>query len=189
MIMQKLKWIGLIAAAAVVAMTAGCHRHDMNSNVVLHGEDFPADNDTRAVWQIRAAQAAAGAREDATLYGVHFDDGGLNSLGQRKLELMLADEQPVEPLIVYLDLNSDAAADKDRQSVAAYLKDRGLQDSQIALKDGPNPHAGHSAARALANLQALDAGPNPQSGTPGSSIPVSQNATSSGNPQPTYTSH
>jgi hypothetical protein len=188
--MQKLKWIGLLAAAALVALAAGCHHNDsQSSNVMLHGEDFPGDYDTRAALQIRTAQEAAGARRDATLFAVHFDESGLNSLGQQKLELMLADERPAEPLVVYLDLPSDSAADKDRQSVTAYLKDRGLADSQIALKDGPNPHTGSSAADAIEALHTLDAGPNPQSGTPGSSIPVSQNATSPGNPQPTYTSH
>ena len=102
---------------------------------------------------------------------------------------MLDAEQPAEPLIVYLDLPIDAAADKDHASVIAFLKDRGLQDSQIALKDGPNPHTTSSAADATASLHALQSGSNAQSGTPGQSIPVSQSATSAGNPQPTYTSH
>ena len=75
--MQKLKWIGLLTAAALVILTAGCHQNDsQSSNVIIHGEDFPGDNDTRAVWQIRTAQAAAGARQDATLYAVHFDESG-----------------------------------------------------------------------------------------------------------------
>lgn len=187
--MQKLKWIGLVAAAALVVLTAGCHHDDsQNSTVLLHGEVIP-EHDSSEVWQIRGAQAAAGARQDATLYAVHFDEAGLNSLGQQKLDLMLADEQPAEPLIVYLDLPADAAAEQDRASVLAFLKDRGLQDSQIALKDGPNPHTANSAADAVANLHALQTGSSAQSGTPGSSIPVNQNATSPGNPQPTYTSH
>lgn len=187
--MQKLKWIGLFAAAALVVLTAGCHHDDsQNSTVLLHGEVIP-DHDSSAVWQIRNAQLAAGARQDATLYAVHFDEAGLNSLGQQKLDLMLADEQPAEPMIVYLDLPADAAADKDRASVAAFLKDRGLQDTQIALKDGPNPHTASSAADAMADLHAMQPAGNAQSGTPGTSTPVNQNATSAGNPQPTFTSH
>lgn len=187
--MQKLKWIGLVAAAALVVLTAGCHHDDsQNSTVLLHGELVP-DHDSSEVWQVRGAQAAAGAREDATLYAVHFDEAGLNSLGQQKLDLMLDAEQPAEPLIVYLDLPADSAAGKDRASVVAFLKDRGLQNSQIALKDGPNPHTASSAADAVTNLHTLQSGSNAQSGTPGASVPVNQNATSAGNPQPTYTSH
>lgn len=188
--MQKLKWLGMLAAAALVVLTAGCrHNEAQSSNVIIHGEDFPGDNDSRAIWQIRNAQAAAGARQDATLYAVHFDQGGLNSLGQQKLDLMLSDEQSAEPVVIYLDLRSDSASDKDRQAVIAFLKDRGLQDSQIALKDGPNPHAAHSASDAVNQLNALNGAEPVQSGTPGSSVPVSQNATSPGNVQPTYTSH
>lgn len=187
--MQKLKWIGLFAAAALVVLTAGCHHDDsQNSTVLLHGEVIP-EHDASQVWQVRGAQAAAGARQDATLYGVHFDEAGLNSLGQQKLDAMLDAEEPAEPLLVYLDVPDHFSAEKDRASVIAFLKDRGLQDSQIALKDGPNPHTASSAADAMTNLHALQTGGNPQSGTPGSSIPVNQSATSSGNPQPTFTSH
>ena len=186
--MRTLKWLGWVAAAAMIVLTAGCH-HDHPQTVLLHGEDFPGDNDSRSIWEIHSAQAAAGARQDATLYAVHFDEAGLNSLGQQKLDLMLADEQPSQPLVVYLDLPADATAQKDHQSVADFLKSRGLEDSQIALKDGPNPHTGSSAAKAVANLHAMQAGPAAQSATPGSSTPVNQNATSAGNPQPTYSSH
>lgn len=188
--MRTLKWIGWMAAAAMIVLTAGCHHdHEQSSTALLHGEDFP-DGESRSVWEIRSAQAASGARRDATLYAVHFDSSGLNSLGQQKLDLMLADEQPADPMIVYLDLPADASAQKDHDAVAAYLKDRGLQDTQIALKDGPNPQASSSAADAVATLHAMQAGSNaPQSGTPGSSTPINQNATSAGNPQPTYTSH
>jgi hypothetical protein len=197
--MNVLKWIGWATAAVLVVLTAGCHNHDNASDDAArplperHGEVFQPDSDTRAVREVNTAQAAAGARQDATLYAVHFDPAGLNSLGRRKLDLMLADETPAEPLTVYLDLpagTKDQDVQNDRQSVLAYLKDRGLQDSQIALADGPNPRAAASAADAVANLHAMNAGnQNAQSGTPGSSSAVSQNATSAGNPQPTYSSH
>jgi hypothetical protein len=195
--MNILKWIGWATAAALVVLTAGCHNKASDNAArplpEMHGEVFPPDSDTRAVREMNTAQAAAGARQDATLYGVHFDAAGLNSLGERKLDLMLADEAPAEPLTVYLDLPADidpAAVQKDRQSVLAHLKDRGLQDSQIALTDGPNPRASAPAADAITSLHAMDAGSQgPQSGTPGASMPVSQNATSAGNPQPTYSSH
>ncbi|HEY2585478.1 MAG TPA: hypothetical protein VGI81_06935 [Tepidisphaeraceae bacterium] len=194
--MNVLKWIGWAMAAALVMLTAGCHHSADNAARPLpemHGEAFPPDSDTRAVLEVNTAQAAAGARQDASLYAVHFDATGLNSLGRRKLDLMLADETPAEPLVVYLDLPADTdapAAQKNRQSVVAYLKDRGLQDSQISLIDGPNPHVSASAADAITNLHAMESNnQNAQSGTPGNSTPVPQNATSAGNPQPTYSSH
>jgi hypothetical protein len=188
--MNTLKWIGWVAAAALVVLTAGCHNDYSASHAPqLHGEVFPADGDARSVWDTRTAQAASGARQDATLYAADFDQRGLNSLGQQKLELMLADEQPTEPLTVFLDLPSYASIANDRQAVTAYLKDRGLQDTQIAVKDGPNPHAFGSAADAITNLHTLQ-GPAPaQSGMAGASTPVPQGATSPGNPQPTYSSH
>lgn len=194
--MNVLKWIGWAMAAALVVLTAGCHHNADNAARPLpemHGEAFAPDSDTRAVREVNAAQAAAGARQDATLYAVHFDGAGLNALGRHKLDLMLADETPAEPLVVYLDLPADTAApaaQKNHQSVVAYLKDRGLQDSQIALVDGPNPRVSSSAADAMTNLHTLEAGnQNAQSGTPGAGTPVPQNATSAGNPQPTYSSH
>lgn len=193
--MNVLKWIGWAMAAALVVLTAGCHSADNAARPLpaMHGEAFPPDSDTRAVRELNTAQAAAGARQDATLYAIHFDVAGLNSLGRRKLDLMLADETPADPLVIYLDLPAGADAhelQKDHQTVLAYLKDRGLQDAQIALTDGPNPHVSASAADAITNLHAMESNTqNPQSGTPGSSVPVPQNATSPGNPQPTYSSH
>jgi len=189
--MNTLKWIGWVTVAALVVLTAGCH-HDYPANraPLLHGEVFPAEGDTRSVWEVRAAQAASGARHDATLYAAHFDEAGLNSLGQQKLDLMLSDEQPIAPLIVYLDLPSDASVDSDRQAVTTYLKERGLQDTQIAIRDGANPHAASSAADAITNLHALQAPVPTPSATAGPSVPVpQQGATSPGNPQPTYSSH
>jgi hypothetical protein len=166
-IMKKLNWINWVAAAAVLGLTTGCHSSNNNpppSTALIHGEGFPPDSDMRAVWNIRTAQAAAGARKDGSLYEMHFDSAGLNSLGQQKLDLMLADEEPADPLVIYLDLPASTLTDKDRLSVIAYLKDRGLPESQVSLKEGPNPRAAASAADASAGLQALQ---NPGAATPG----------------------
>jgi len=50
------------------------------------------------------AQAAAGARADSTLMDPISTGHGINSLGRAKLALMLRSEEPIDPLIVYLDL-------------------------------------------------------------------------------------
>src|SRR4051812_3468386 len=69
------------------------------------------------------AQAAAGARADATLYPFHFEGARLNSTGQEKLDRMLPDENGAShdataattdvanasPMTVYLDVPADDA--------------------------------------------------------------------------------
>ena len=43
-------------------------------------------------------------------------------------------------LVIYVDLlKDDENTAKRRDTVTAYLKDRGLADNQIVLKSGPNP--------------------------------------------------
>lgn len=181
--MKVIKWIGWFAAAAVVGLTAGCNHPKPPPD--LHGEVFPKDGDARDVWNFRSAQASAGAREDATLYDYHFDDDGLNSLGEEKLDLMLAAEKPAEPMVVYLDVPAPQTAQRNRQAVLTYLKDRGLQDSQIAVKDGPNPHHASSAGDASSALHALQAQPQGAAQTGTGSTP----AASTSNAQPGYQSH
>jgi hypothetical protein len=100
-------------------------------------------------------QAAVGARADATLYPVHFNDAGLNSLGREKLELMLEDEEATQPLVVYLDLPDGADAAPAHKAVADFLKARGLTESQMKVVDSPNPKTLHPAADALTGLTAL----------------------------------
>ena len=178
--MSKVSWFGWIAGVAVVALATGCHHPAPDAT--LHGEVFPADGDARDVWNVAGAQAAAGARADATLHTSHFDEMGLNSLGEEKLNLMLACEDAAGPMVVYLDLPADAARDRDRDAVTAYLSDRGVPQSQISLKDGPNPHTMRSASEAANQLNTLNSPGSPATGVPAAAPPTS-------NVQPNYSNH
>jgi hypothetical protein len=155
--MTKRWWISFIAAAAVTGITTGCQQESTTSSSIhrLHGENFRPDDEPRAVDNVMFAQAAAGARADSTLYGPHFDSHGINSLGRAKLALMLRSEEPIDPLVVYLDLPAHMDAEPAHSSVTDFLKSRGLTDSQIKLVDGANPITLHGAAETGAALRAL----------------------------------
>lgn len=145
----KTPWLTLAAAA----LLAGCQHS--SQPVKLHGENFQPDEEAHATQNICAAQAATGARRDATLYPCHFGEHGLNALGRQKLDLMLEDDEPATPLVVYLDPSLDYSLAKAHQSVTDYLKGKGLPESQLRLQDGPNPQTRHPAAEALTQLQNL----------------------------------
>lgn len=170
-----MKWslsIEALAAAALVA-AVGCHSSSTQPPL-LHGEHFVPDDQPHAVDHIAAAQAARGARADATLRPVHFNDAGLNSLGRQKLEFMLADEDAAQPVVVYLDLPPASDPAPARQAVADYFKARGLAENQFRLVDGPNPKTLSPSTDALTGLAALQqqtpggqASANPQQSTSG----------------------
>jgi hypothetical protein len=102
--------------------------------------DFPKQDEVRSINRFNEAQSAAGARNDATLYPVHFNGSALSSLGARKLDDMVADDDACEPMMVYVNLDdNDPRTEKRRSAVVAYLKDSGLRDEQIKLAEGRNP--------------------------------------------------
>ena len=160
--MKTRRWI---LGAAGAALLSGCgHAARQNARRDL----FPPHDQPRAIENIASAQEAAGARADATLWKQHFDFGALNELGQQKLDLMLQAEDPSMPLVVYLALPAGSEVPQARRSVMEYLTGRGLAESQIHLKDGPNPNATGSAADATTALQAI------------------QNQSPTAQPQPSY---
>ena len=168
--MKYAKWIGWTVAAAAVTMTAGCHNTTTSStDAYQHGEVFVPDTEKRDINRDMDAQAAAGAAKDATLFGNHFNSIGLNSLGRQKLDLILEGTDPAEVLVVYLDLPSDASIGKDRDSVLAYLKDRGLPESQVNLRIGSNPASSIPAAQASTDLAAMRGPAAAGSSAPGTS--------------------
>ena len=144
---------GVVVALGVVA-AAGCSQ----GNHPVAGESFRPEGEVRSVHQFADAQAAAGARADATLRAVHFDRGDLNSLGQEKLDLMLGDDDACTPLVVRIDVADDAMADARRDAVRVYLKDRGVSDDQVKLETGPNTKYTFGAKGSLAGKQQLDGG-------------------------------
>src|SRR4051812_26205372 len=90
----------MLTTGAIALAAGGCNQGTMASQE----SDFQPDDGARQVWQIADAQAAAGARDDATLYQRHFDGAALSSLGRSKLDSMMNADVP--PTAIYLDLNA-----------------------------------------------------------------------------------
>jgi hypothetical protein len=131
------RWIlGVAAGLSLLALAAGCHSNDYQ-----HGESYPTGDQGRAVYRIADVQSARGARQDSTLHDCHFEGAQLNTLGQERLDQMLADGDVYSILVVYLDVPEQSALAPRQQAVSIYLKDRGLKDDQIRLENGPNPNS------------------------------------------------
>jgi len=126
--------LSLMTGVAFVALAAGCN-HESSAP----GSGFHSDEQAWDINQIEDAQTARAARQDATLRDYHFSADQLNSLGQERLDLMLHDGGVYTPLVIYLDVPSDDQIAGRRQSVAMFLKDRGVRDDQIKLEMGANP--------------------------------------------------
>jgi hypothetical protein len=121
-------------------------------------------------------QFAAGAVEDAMLFAIHFDGDQLNSLGQQKLDAIVAARSKVAPLKLYLNLPKDDAANTARQTtVETALKTSGLTLEQFELAVGPNPAALRPAAAGVDALGArrLEQGDASVSGT-SNNLPVTR---------------
>ncbi len=143
----------LLATAAI-----GCQSSEQRGFV--RGDDFIGQGSERDLHRIATAQAAVGARLDATLHPMHFAGDSLNSLGRDKLDLMLKDTDACEVDTVYIDLPTYEAStfDPRHEAVVAYLKDRGLSDTQIKIEKGPNLHYAAPSAQGIRAMQAMDAG-------------------------------
>lgn len=137
---------------AIISFTllvlASCQNKEQSSLDPTLTGFFPEDSgEVRKPTQFAEAMAASGARADATLSKHHFDGGALNSLGEEKLALMLKDGAAPAPLTVYLNLDQKAPTAQQREAaVTAFLKDKGLDEKQIALVYGYNPNAWSPAA-------------------------------------------
>ncbi|MDB5289147.1 MAG: hypothetical protein JWL69_388 [Phycisphaerales bacterium] len=179
--MKKLQWLlSLTAGAAMLAVAAGCQNKNKPMSANIHGEEFRPASDQRDIQRFTGTQASNGARADATLYAYHFDGPSLNSLGEKKLELMTQNYESFPPSIVYLDLPPNGPDTGRRQeSVALFLKDRGFKEDQIKLQLGYDPHSTSSAAASFATEQGPANGPSAPNGGP--SAPAAPNGYGNGN--------
>ena len=163
--------LGAIAIAITAALfVGGCQNdnRDGSARRVIHGETFPADGEPRDVDRFIDVQSAAAARIDGTLTAAHFDaDGGLNSLGRRKLDLMVRDDDAdAPPLVVYLDVRENSAAGsgstrpaslaRHEDSVLAFLTDQGVDAQHVRLRPGPNTQYTRPAEDGLRGLRRLE---------------------------------
>jgi hypothetical protein len=172
---KRLGWRLAWGSAALAALPAavGCHgkADDAEPKYATEGEKFSPDDEPRHLHRVLDTAAAAGARNDATLRGCHFDAGNpaaLNSLGEEKLDLMLADDDAL-PLVVYVDVLADDLADARTKAVATFLKDRGLQDGQTKVVVGRNDRTYSPAAPRQKAALAVDSTPSAGSSSNASS--------------------
>ena len=172
-----------ITLLAMFACT-GCQNCDCAGNDPVGGKIFPyRDEDARDVNRTIAVQTSRAAARDATLRPYHFDGPTLNSLGAQKLDLMARAERGDVPLTVYLDIGQEPDQDQRRESVLAYLKDRGLRDEQIKIEAGSNPNPDNQtpAAPQMRMQHLLDAGaPVAQNPEPSGVTVMQPGATSAG---------
>jgi hypothetical protein len=108
------------------------------------------------VTTILNAQAARGARADATLYRHHFEGTALNALGRSKLDLMLEDNSTAFPMTVYLDMAGESSAEGRTEAVREYLVAAGLTASQVKTELGPNPGTLRPAGPQIKRLNAME---------------------------------
>jgi uncharacterized membrane protein YgcG len=155
----------LLTAALLTGLsmsTAGC-----GADGSYDKDFFPSGYRQSA--KIADAQAAAGARADATLSIAHFDGGALNSLGQTKLDAITSSLPDDGPVQIYLDLPADGPlAQARRDAVAAYLTNSHLTPDQFTLVDGPNPQTWTPSASALTNMAKTETDSGSSSGQSGS---------------------
>jgi hypothetical protein len=146
-----MKW-AIISFTLLVLASCQNKEHTLDPSQVGF---FPEDTgEARKPAQFAEAMAAAGARADATLSKHHFDGAALNSLGEEKLALMLKDGAAPAPLTVYLNLDQKAPTAQQREAaVTTFLKDKGLDEKQIAFVYGYNPGAWSPAANPLSKMK------------------------------------
>ena len=161
-----------LAAAAFAAATAaaGC-RTDYDQRGY-----FRPETEQRRTAAVFDAQAAAGARNDATLRPMHFTAGALNGLGRQKLDRIADASAPGEVVAVYLDLPADAptaanAYDADRAAAEVYLTSLDLPQRRFEVRRGSNPATSRPAIEGINRLSKTEssvptAGP-PSAGTYG----------------------
>ncbi|MBC8105453.1 MAG: hypothetical protein H7Z14_02590, partial [Anaerolineae bacterium] len=115
--------------------------------------DFFPDDEARSTQNFMTAQAAAGARADATLQPMHFDGDHLNSLGESKLDLLLKDDDTSNMVVVYMNVPADDENLKVRRdAVVTYFEDRGVSKDSIEFKAGGNPAQTSLAAEHLGRI-------------------------------------
>src|SRR3954468_13176560 len=174
-----MKWSIIVFTLLVLA---SCQNKEQSSLDPTITNFFPEDTgEARKPTQFAEAMGASGARADGTLSKYHFDGGALNSLGEEKLALMLKDGAAPSPLTVYLNLEQKAPTAQQREAaVTTFLKDKGLDEKQIAIVYGYNPSSWSPAADPLLKLkktetpesggQGEDAGASSGNGTGGAGV-------------------
>jgi hypothetical protein len=150
----------LAFAAATLAFVAGagCSKMKKAPDSRIDGAAFRPEGEERTVNKFIETQVASGSRRDGTLRSFHFDHDSLNSLGRKKLDEMLRDDDIANPLVVYLDAPQDRLYTDRQTAIQEYLTDRGLNGGQIKVVAGQNLDYMNATGPALRAKKALDSG-------------------------------
>lgn len=160
----------LLCGASIVILWAatGCKNKDCCETTGpknVDGTAFYSQDEKTATQKIYEAQQASGARADAMLHKIHFDGDQLNSLGEAKIDAMLADDDRSDAVTIYVDLaTNDATHVAKRDAVLAYAKSRGLSDTQLKVEIGANPATLRPAAYEMSRLGKTELGAAGSSG-------------------------
>lgn len=142
------KFKSCLVFAAVVLVTAGCSKND---------PFFPEAGNDRPSKDMVDAQVAAAASRSGNLYGNHFDGAEVNTLGKQQLDAIVRGTADSKPVVVRFAEGSDHDLSVRRmESVAMYLKDKGLADERIVFADRFDGTMYTPAAVGLANLAKTD---------------------------------
>jgi hypothetical protein len=150
----------VVVGAAAFSLLAGCNsstdKH-AKKDEGFHADFFDSPQQQRAVDRFVEVQAAEGAKEDAMLFATHFDGDELNTAGQAKLNLMMRNLTPREPMVVYMSLApKDPMAAARRAAVEQFVKDSGIAVAHLDIKEGDNPGMRTTASANLHNLGKTD---------------------------------
>jgi len=155
-------------------LAVGCKGPAQQDTDESYLSKFVPDGEPRRVQEIAAAQVASGAREDGMLYAWDFDGKDLSPLGREKLG-EIADADSMEPLAIHLDVNPDTFADR-KASVVAYLQDKGIATSHLAITQGVNESTYSPAAAGLAGYAKTDTAEQASAGSSANSNTASASA-------------
>lgn len=157
-------------AASAPAKDAQCNadcKSKKAARVADHtdGGMFYAPHEVPATLQISQAMRASGARNDSTFNAIHFDGGKLNSLGEAKIDALLADDDTAEPVVFHLNIaEADPFKTNRQDAIVEYCKARGMNESQLQFKLGANPATYSPSAEILTGLKKLEAPAGASSG-------------------------
>lgn len=138
-------WLKITLTGLLLA--SGCAKKDSEESYM---NPFVPDVELRRVHMALDAQAAVGAREDGILYAWHFDGQDLSPLGREKLD-QIVEADTLDVLSIYVDVRPATFAAR-KQSVLAYLQDKGLATSHVNIIEGINEETLTPAVAGLANL-------------------------------------
>jgi hypothetical protein len=163
---ERLTSVMLAAMVGSVAVAAGCKERpprQLEPDTRMYGQRFLEPGEMGHNERIDLAQQRAGARADASLHEFHFDrSGGLNTLGEEKLGLMLAPDESIAttqpasssavPFVVYVDTpEDDGTWSAKKDAVARFASAHGWTDGQIEVRHGTNREVATPTASLLSD--------------------------------------